>query len=46
MIIYYAMTKYHLIFSMTHKLKNYGKQYAVLFYIQDYKALKKNMTKY
>lgn len=31
MIIYYAMTKYHLIFSMTHKLKNYGKQYAVLF---------------
>lgn len=31
MVIYYAMTKYHLIFSLTHKLKNYGQQHAVLF---------------
>lgn len=31
MIIYYAMTKFHLIFSIVHKRKTYGDQDAVLF---------------
>lgn len=31
MIIYYAMTKFHLIFSIVHKRRTYGDQEAVLF---------------
>lgn len=31
MIAYYAMTKFHLIFSITHKIKTHGDEKAILF---------------
>ncbi len=45
MVIYYAMTKFHLIFSITHKILKHANEAAVLFLYQDLQGVETNIAR-